>query len=36
MQKQRNGRGRFVTIIVLGDSKGRGCVIVPEGRDACG
>jgi hypothetical protein len=36
MQKQRNGRGRFVTITMLGDSKGRGCVIVPEGRDACG
>ena len=36
LQKQRNGRGWFVTITVLGDVKGRGCVIVPEGRDAWG
>ena len=36
VQKQRNGRGGFVTVTVLGDSKGRGCVIVPEGRDTWG
>jgi hypothetical protein len=36
VQKQRNGRGGFVTVPVLGDSKGRGCVIVPEGRDTWG
>uniref|UniRef100_A0A2N9GEX2 Reverse transcriptase domain-containing protein n=1 Tax=Fagus sylvatica TaxID=28930 RepID=A0A2N9GEX2_FAGSY len=33
---ERNGRGGFVTVTVLGDSKGRGCVIVPEGRDTWG
>uniref|UniRef100_A0A2N9H040 Uncharacterized protein n=1 Tax=Fagus sylvatica TaxID=28930 RepID=A0A2N9H040_FAGSY len=36
VQKQRNGRGGFVTVTVLGDSKGKGCVIVPEGRDTWG
>ena len=36
VQKQRNDRGRFVTVTVLGDSKGRGCVIILEGRDAGG
>uniref|UniRef100_A0A2N9FZM9 Reverse transcriptase domain-containing protein n=1 Tax=Fagus sylvatica TaxID=28930 RepID=A0A2N9FZM9_FAGSY len=33
---ERNGRGGFVTMTVLGDSKGRGCVIVLEGRDTWG
>jgi hypothetical protein len=36
VQKQRNGRGNFVAVTVLGDSKGRGCVIIREGRDAWG
>ena len=36
LQKQRNGSGRFVTITVLGDAKGKGCVIIPEGREASG
>ena len=36
VQKQRNNRGSFVTITVLGDSKGRGGVIIPEGRDSWG
>jgi hypothetical protein len=36
LQKQRNGKGRFVTITALGDSKSKGYVIIPEGRDACG
>jgi hypothetical protein len=36
IQKQRNSRGSFVSVTVLRDSKGRGCVIIPEGRDACG
>jgi hypothetical protein len=36
LQKQRNGKGRFVTITVLGESKSKGSVIIPEGRDACG
>uniref|UniRef100_A0A2N9FU80 Reverse transcriptase domain-containing protein n=1 Tax=Fagus sylvatica TaxID=28930 RepID=A0A2N9FU80_FAGSY len=36
LQKQRNGKGRFVKITALGDSKSKGYVIIPEGRDACG
>uniref|UniRef100_A0A2N9HEY0 Reverse transcriptase domain-containing protein n=1 Tax=Fagus sylvatica TaxID=28930 RepID=A0A2N9HEY0_FAGSY len=36
LQKQRNGKGRFVTITTLGESKNKGYVIIPEGRDACG
>ena len=36
VQKQRNNRGSFVTVTVLGDSKGRGGVIIPEGRDSWG
>ena len=36
LQKQRNTRGSFVTITVLGDSKGRGGVIIPEGKDSWG
>ena len=36
VQKQRNDRGGFVIVTVLGDSKGRGCVIVPKGRDTWG
>jgi hypothetical protein len=36
LQKQRNGKGRFVTITALGDSKSKRYVIIPEGRDACG
>uniref|UniRef100_A0A2N9EVU3 Reverse transcriptase domain-containing protein n=1 Tax=Fagus sylvatica TaxID=28930 RepID=A0A2N9EVU3_FAGSY len=36
LQKQRNGKGRFVTISALGDSKSKGYVIISEGRDACG
>ena len=36
LQKQRNGKGRFVTITTLGDTKSKGSVIIPEGRDASG
>jgi hypothetical protein len=36
VQKQRNGQGSFVSVTVLGDSKSRDCVIIPEGRDAWG
>ena len=36
LQKQRNGKGQFVTITTLGESKSKGYVIIPEGRDACG
>uniref|UniRef100_A0A2N9EFL4 Reverse transcriptase domain-containing protein n=1 Tax=Fagus sylvatica TaxID=28930 RepID=A0A2N9EFL4_FAGSY len=36
LQKQRNGKGRFVTITTLGDSKSKGYVIIPEGRGAGG
>ena len=36
LQKQRNGKGRFVTITALGDSKNKGYVIIPEGRGAGG
>uniref|UniRef100_A0A2N9IF49 CCHC-type domain-containing protein n=1 Tax=Fagus sylvatica TaxID=28930 RepID=A0A2N9IF49_FAGSY len=36
VQKQRNNRGSFVTVTVLGDSKRRGGVIIPEGRDSWG
>ena len=36
VQKQMNGRCNFVIVTVLGDSKGRGCVIIPEGRDGAG
>jgi hypothetical protein len=36
LQKQRNGKGWFVTITTLGESKSKGYVIIPEGRDACG
>ena len=36
VQKQRNGRGGFVTVTVLGDTKRKGCVIVPEGRATWG
>ena len=36
LQKQRNGKGRFVTITALGDTKSKGYVIIPEGRDAGG
>ena len=34
IQKQRNGKGRFVSVTVLGDTKGKGSVIIPEGRAA--
>jgi hypothetical protein len=36
IQKQRNDRGNFVTVTVLGDSKGRDGVIIPEGRESWG
>uniref|UniRef100_A0A2N9G673 Uncharacterized protein n=1 Tax=Fagus sylvatica TaxID=28930 RepID=A0A2N9G673_FAGSY len=36
MEENRNGKGRFVTITALGDTKSKGYVIIPEGRDACG
>jgi hypothetical protein len=36
IQKQRNGKGRFVSVTVLGDTKGKGSVIIPEGRAAGG
>jgi hypothetical protein len=36
VQKQRNDRGNFLTVTVLGDSKGRGGVIIPEGKDFWG
>jgi hypothetical protein len=36
VQKQRNDKGNFVTVTVLGDSKGRGGVIIPEGKDSWG
>jgi hypothetical protein len=36
LQKQRNGKGRFATITTLGDTKSKGYVIIPEGRDSCG
>jgi hypothetical protein len=36
VQKQRNNRGSFVTVTVLGDSKRRGGVIIPKGRDSWG
>uniref|UniRef100_A0A2N9FPT0 Reverse transcriptase domain-containing protein n=1 Tax=Fagus sylvatica TaxID=28930 RepID=A0A2N9FPT0_FAGSY len=36
IQKQRNDRGNFVTVTVLGDSKGRGGVIILEGRESWG
>ena len=36
LQKQRNGKGRFVTITTLGESKNKKYVIIPEGRDASG
>ena len=36
VQKQRNNRGSFVTVTVLGDSKGQSGVIIPEGRDSWG
>uniref|UniRef100_A0A2N9H333 Reverse transcriptase domain-containing protein n=1 Tax=Fagus sylvatica TaxID=28930 RepID=A0A2N9H333_FAGSY len=36
MQKQRNGKGRFVSVTVLGEKTGKGSVIIPEGREAGG
>jgi hypothetical protein len=36
IQKQRNGKGRFASMTVLGETKERGVVIIPEGRDAGG
>jgi hypothetical protein len=36
IQKQRNGRGGFVSITVLGESRGKGIVFIPEGRDGKG
>jgi hypothetical protein len=36
IQKQRNGKGRFVSVTVLGETKGKGSVIIPEGREAGG
>ncbi len=36
IQKQRNGKGRFASMTVLGETKDRGSVIIPEGRDAGG
>jgi hypothetical protein len=36
VQKQQNDRGSFVTVTVLGDSKGKGGVIIPDGRESWG
>jgi hypothetical protein len=36
IQKQRNVKGGFVSITVLGESRGKGIVIIPEGRDGKG
>jgi hypothetical protein len=36
LQKQRNGKGWFVTITTLGESKNKKYVIIPEGREASG
>jgi hypothetical protein len=36
IQNQRNDMGNFVTVTVLEDSKGRGGVIIPEGKDSWG
>ena len=36
IQKQRNGKGCFVSVTVLGDTKGKCSVIIPEGRAAGG
>ena len=36
VQNQKNGRGSFASVTVLGDSKSRDCVIIPEGRDTWG
>ena len=36
IQKQRNGKGRFASVTVLGDTKDKGSVIIPEGRGAGG
>ena len=36
IQKQRNDRGNFVTVTILGDSRGRGGVIISEGRESWG
>ena len=36
IQKQSNVRGAFVSITVLGEYRGKGIVIIPEGRDGKG
>ena len=36
IQKQRNGKGRFASVIVLGETKDKGSVIIPEGKGAGG
>jgi hypothetical protein len=36
IQKQRNGKGRFASVTVLGETKDKGSVIIPEGRGAGG
>ena len=36
IQKQRNGKGRFASVTVLGETKERGVVIILKGRDAGG
>ena len=36
IQKQSNVRGAFVSITVLGETRGKGIVIIPEGRDGKG
>ena len=36
IQKQKNDRGNFVTVTVLGDSKERGGVIIPKGKESWG
>ena len=36
IQKQRNGKGRFISITVLGESKDKGVVIIPEGKEGGG
>jgi hypothetical protein len=36
IQKQMNGKGRFVSVAVLGESQSKGTVIIPEGKGTRG
>jgi hypothetical protein len=36
IQKQMNGKGRFVSVAVPGESKSKGTVIIPEGKGTRG